>query len=151
MWKFICSSSHNFAHATTGKLSWHMHVLGSLAALIGLIEWWNTLQWRHNGHNGVSNHHPHDCLLNRLFRSKMISKLPVTCLCAGNSPVTGEFPAQMASNAENVFIWWRHHEFSPNFNYEVKNWLWKEFLYCTGALTIPEITTLGIFHSKWNL
>ena len=21
----------------------------------------------------------------------------------------GEFPAQMASNAENVFIWWRHH------------------------------------------
>ena len=27
----------------------------------------------------------------------------------GNSPGTGEFPAQMASNAENVFIWWRHH------------------------------------------
>ena len=30
----------------------------------------------------------------------------------GNSPVTGEFPAQMASNAENVSIWWRHHEVS---------------------------------------
>ena len=28
---------------------------------------------------------------------------------AGNSSVTGEFPAQMASIAENVFIWWRHH------------------------------------------
>ena len=28
---------------------------------------------------------------------------------AGNSPVTSEFPAQMASNAENVSIWWRHH------------------------------------------
>ena len=27
----------------------------------------------------------------------------------GNSSVTGEFPAQMASNAENVSIWWRHH------------------------------------------
>ena len=26
----------------------------------------------------------------------------VTGLCAGNSPVTGEFPAQMTSNAENV-------------------------------------------------
>ena len=25
---------------------------------------------------------------------------------------TSEFPAQMASNAENVSIWWRHHEFS---------------------------------------
>ena len=36
------------------------------------------------------------------------SKLRVTGLCAGNSPVTGEFPAQMASNAENVSIWWRH-------------------------------------------
>ena len=28
----------------------------------------------------------------------------------GNSPVTGEFPAQMASDAENVSIWWRHHD-----------------------------------------
>ena len=70
-----------------------------------------TLQWRHNGHDSVSNHQPYDCLLNRLFRrrSKKTSKLRVTGLCAGNSPETGEFPAQMASNAENVSIWWRHH------------------------------------------
>ena len=26
----------------------------------------------------------------------------------GNSPATGEFPAQRACNAENVSIWWRH-------------------------------------------
>ena len=38
------------------------------------------------------------------------SKLRVTGLCAGNSPGTGEFPAQMTSNAENVSIWWHHHE-----------------------------------------
>ena len=71
----------------------------------------NSLQWRHNGHDGVSNHQPQDCLLNRLFgrRSKETSKPRVTGLCAGNSPVTGEFPAQRASNAENVSIWWRHH------------------------------------------
>ena len=64
------------------------------------------LQWRHNGHGGVSNHQPHDCLLNSLFRrrSKKIWKLRVTGLCEGNSPVTGEFPAQRASNAENVSI-----------------------------------------------
>ena len=37
------------------------------------------------------------------------SKLRVTGLCAGNLPGTGEFPAQRASNTENVFIWWRHH------------------------------------------
>ena len=70
-----------------------------------------SLRWRHNEHDGVSNHQPHDCLLNRLCRrrSKKTSKLRVTGLCVGNSPVTGEFPAQMASNAENVSIWWRHH------------------------------------------
>ena len=28
---------------------------------------------------------------------------------AGSSPGNGEFPAQVASNAENVSIWWRHH------------------------------------------
>ena len=37
-------------------------------------------------------------------RSKKTSKLSVTGLCAGNSPVTNEFPAQRASNAENVSI-----------------------------------------------
>ena len=70
------------------------------------------LLWRHNGQAGVSNHQPHECLLNRpsMRRSKKTSKLRVTGLCAGNSPETGEFPAQMASNAENVSIWWRHHE-----------------------------------------
>ena len=44
-----------------------------------------TLQWRHNDHDSVSNR-------------------------AGNSPGTGEFPVQMASYAENVSIWWRHHD-----------------------------------------
>ena len=70
-----------------------------------------TLQWRHNEHDCVSNHQPHYCLPNRLFtrRSKKTSKLRVTGLCVGNSPVTGEFPAQRASNAGNASIWWRQH------------------------------------------
>ena len=33
-------------------------------------------------------------------RSKKTPKLRVNGLCEGNSPVTGEFPSQMASNAE---------------------------------------------------
>ena len=58
------------------------------------------LQWCHNECNGVSNHQPHDCLLNRLFRcrSRKTSKLRATGLCAG--------PAQRAGNTENVSIWW---------------------------------------------
>ena len=71
-----------------------------------------TLQWRNNEWDRVSHHQPHHCLLNRLFRrkSEKTSKLRVTGLCAGNSSVTGEFPAQMASNAETVSTWWRHHD-----------------------------------------
>ena len=67
-----------------------------------------TLRWRHNELDGVSDHQPHDCLLNHLFgcRSKKTSKLRVTGLCAG---IRREFPAQMASDAENISIWWRHH------------------------------------------
>ena len=70
------------------------------------------LLWRHNERNGVSNHQPQPCLLNRLFRrrSNKISKLRITGLCEGNSPVTGEVPAQMTSNEEMLPIWWRHHE-----------------------------------------
>ena len=71
----------------------------------------SSLQWHHNGRDGVPNHQPHDCLLKLLFRrgSKKTPKLGVTGLCARKSPVTDEFPAQMASNAGNVSIWWRHH------------------------------------------
>ena len=55
----------------------------------------NSLRWRHNGRDSVSNHQPHDCLLNRLFRRR--------------SKKTSKFPAQVASNAENIAIWRRHH------------------------------------------
>ena len=74
-----------------------------------------TLRWRHNGHDSLSNHQPHDCLLNHLFRrrSKKTSKLRVTGLCAGNSPMTGEFPAQRASNADDVSIWRRLNSHMP--------------------------------------
>ena len=80
-----------------------------------------SLQWCHNEHDGVSNHHPHECLLSRLTRrtSKKASNLRVSGLCARNSPLTGEFPAQMASNAENVSVGWRHHvwqEFDKLYN-----------------------------------
>ena len=71
-----------------------------------------SLQLRQNGRDGVSDHQPHECLLNRLIRrrSKETPKLRVTGLCARNSPMTYEFPPQMARNAENISIWWRHNE-----------------------------------------
>ena len=69
----------------------------------------DSLQWRHNGRDGFSNYQPHECLLNRLFRRRSKETPKLTGLCEGDSPVTDEFPAQRASNAENVPIWWRHH------------------------------------------
>ena len=67
------------------------------------------LRWRHNGRDCVSNHQPYDCLLNSLFRQikeniKALRHWPLRQEFTG----PGEFPAQMASNAENVSIWWRH-------------------------------------------
>ena len=107
---------------TPGKPSqWHSYVTDDFASpvhhqlrhrpcqIVTFLS--SALQWRHNGRDSVSNHQPHDCLLSRLFRrrSKKTSKLRVTGLCVGNLPGTGEFPAQMVSNAEYVSIWWRHH------------------------------------------
>ena len=69
-------------------------------------------QWHHNERDGVSN------LTRTIVYSTVYSgtdiktlKLRVTGLCEGNSPVTGEFLAQRASNAANVTIWWRQHAY----------------------------------------
>ena len=71
------------------------------------FHWVLSLQWHHNGRDGISNHQRHNCLLNCQFmrRSKKTSKLHITGLCEGNSLVTGEIPSQRASYAENVSIW----------------------------------------------
>ena len=70
------------------------------------------------------NHRRLHCLLKCWFRrrSKKTSKLRATGLCAGNSPVTGEFPALKVSNAENVSISWRHHVFVAKLNTHQNNW-----------------------------
>ena len=98
------------------------------------------LQWRHHGPDGVSNHQPHHCLLNCLFkcRSKKTSKLRVTGLCEGNSPVTGEFPTERASNAENGSIWWRHH---------AKCKLRSEYTWC--ILSMFVLVSFSLYYFSW--
>ena len=94
---------------------WHVCIHGVL---------FGTLQWHHSGHDGVSNHQPHDCLLNGLFkrRSKKTSKLRVAGLCEGNSRVTGQFPVQRASNAKCFHFMtssWMHNFFIIFFIYAI--------------------------------
>ena len=69
-------------------ITWAAMGLLALVQVKYSVSFQYTLHWRHNDHDGVSNHQPHGCLLNRLFRrrSKKTSTLRVTGLCAGNSP-----------------------------------------------------------------
>ena len=53
------------------------------------------LQWHHKGHDSISSYQPRDCLFIRLYRWKK---------------TLWGIAAQMASNAENVSIWSRHHD-----------------------------------------
>ena len=50
-------------------------------------------------------------------------KVPRHWPCAGNSPVTTEFPAQMAGYAENVSISWRHQR--PSADQRLQIWQYK--------------------------
>ena len=78
------------------SLSFARHVV--YWPLLGIL---TSLQWRHNGRDGVSNHQPHDCLLNRSDQRR--HQAPRHWPLCGNSPMTDEFPAQMASNTEKMF------------------------------------------------
>ena len=100
---------------TTGYISrqWLEFVVGSQGTVRGKVREFFFCQRRGNPEvvshanyyndiimsDDISNHQPHNCLLNRLSRcrSKKTSKLHLTGLCAGNSPMTSEFPAQRAS------------------------------------------------------
>ena len=108
-----------------------------------------SLQWRHNELDGVSSHQPHDCLLNCLFRrrSKKTSRLRVTGLCDGNSPVTGEFPAQKASNAENISIWCRHHIMKRKQQNFTRDTVYKPVILCTERGYFEKIV---VFHSQMS-
>ena len=77
-----------------------------------------SLWWWYNGRDGIPNDQPHGCILNCFsrHRSKKRSKLCITGLCPGNPLVTGEFPAQRASNTENASIGWRHHVTAASWN-----------------------------------
>ena len=83
----------------------------------------STLQWRHNEPDGVSNHQPHDCLLNRYSGADQRKYQSSTSLAfvrgihrwPVNSPHKGPVTRKMfpfddvIMNAERVSMSWRHH------------------------------------------
>ena len=124
-------------------MAWHHYVQRHLQGQWGLSSSHICIS---DSVDSVSNHQPHDCLLNCLFRrrSKKTSKLRVTGLCAGNSPGTGEFPAQMARNAENISIWWRHHDILKGW---YKNFHW-HVTCCPLKIHMPSV--IWVKSQKWG-
>ena len=68
---------------------WHGNPLGITGPFLGESTggWRESLQWRHNEHNGVSKHWCFNCSLNRLFRRRSNKTLKLRV--AG--PLWGEF------------------------------------------------------------
>ena len=111
-WKRISITSSSLCSVTIGIAdTW------SCTAIL-LAEYYSPLRWRHNDHDGVSNHQPHGCLLKRLFRrkSKKTSKLRVTGLCVGkspgpvNSPHKGPVTRKMFPFDDVIMRWQPHSE-----------------------------------------
>ena len=76
----------------------------------------NSLQWRHNGRDGVSNYQSHDCLLNRLFKAQKKKNQSSASLAFVrgihrwplNSPHKGPIARKMFPFDDVIMSWWRH-------------------------------------------
>ena len=72
---------------------------------------WFSLQWRHNVHDGVSNHQPHHCLLNRFSSADQRKHQSSASLAfvwgLHRWPVNS--PCEWPVTRKNISIWWRHH------------------------------------------
>ena len=99
-----------------------------------------SLLWRHNRRNGVSNHQPHDCLLNRLFRrrSKKTSKPRISGLLRGihrwlvNSPHKWPVMRKMFPFDDVIMCQGNFRELSGKFVPE-----------CGKPVSVPSSTVLG--------
>ena len=87
LWHHRGGAWHNGMFLTTARdVNCWAHIANHMTQLWQVGDM--ALRWRHYDQDSVSNHQPHGCLLNRLFRrrSNKTSKLRVTGLCVGNSP-----------------------------------------------------------------
>ena len=82
----------------------------------------------------------------RLFTQPFIrAQIKVNIKAPRHWPLCGEFtgdrwiPPQMASNAENVSIWWRHHEYHDCYQGTLHRWLRArlQYLQCGITMGIP--------------
>ena len=79
---FLNQLSHGFDNFRCLQMMTHLYIPTEISCKMTCDI---SLRWRHNGHDGVPNHEPRYCLLNRLFgpRSKKTSKLRVAGFVRG--------------------------------------------------------------------
>ena len=92
-----------------------------------------SLQWRHNGRDGVSITGV-SIVYSTVCSDADQRKHQSSASLEGNSPITSEFPSQWASNAENVSIWWRHHVAEEQSCLMKSYSLWQESYHNFGGL-----------------
>ena len=128
VWDWIRSfTPHVIMDVITFSLdwSWYMLIKGAPGALLqdDVLTWKRfTHYWSfetadsHNKGPVLSTFYNTSVVgMNRLFRrGSKTPKLHVTGLYRGDHPMTSGFTSQRASNAKNVSIWWRHHEYSES-------------------------------------
>ena len=72
--KLKTSSAALLVHLSNTSREWCMSNISTLSRVLNVSissMCCSTLQWPHNERIGVSNHQPHDCLLNRLFKAQI--------------------------------------------------------------------------------
>ena len=97
----------------------------------------DTLLWRHNRRDGISNQQPHDCLLKCLFRprSKKTPNSSASLACVrGIHRWSVNSPCKRSVTRQNVSIWWRHHE------------KWNQ---CNMVRKLATLITASISTEKW--
>ena len=112
---WICTDSNHCYKMPTKHISSLIHLYFLFFHLENSHLWWRfALQWGHNERDGVSNHQPHDCLLNRLFRhrSKKTSSFASLAFVRGihrwpvNSPHKGPIKRKMFPFDDIIMVSW---------------------------------------------
>ena len=113
---------HNFKHDYIKKFYWSFDIFHWSSYFL-VFHWPWPEDWQDLHSLSRNSHHYNDPIMGAI--ASQITSLAIVysdadqrkhqssaslAFVAGNSLGTGEFPAQMASNAKNISIWWCHHD-----------------------------------------
>ena len=126
----LCFLKSRIIAVSANVFCWFYPTINKVYFILSYLIFVSSSQLRHNEPDFVSNHHPHDCLLNRLFRrrSKKTSKLRVTGRSTGNSPVTGPVTRKLFPFDDVIkcylYVDQSHHHVAGSVEHSKRGLLW---------------------------